>query len=93
VLVHVTGLGPVNPPLAAGQTAVPDTPSTPAVAVAATIGGKSAQVISAQASGSSAGVVDIWLTTPNLYDGDHYISVGARGVFTSTRIPIKVKNP
>jgi uncharacterized protein (TIGR03437 family) len=93
VLMHVTGLGLLNPPLATGQAASADTPSVPVAAVSATIGGKSAQVISAQASESAAGVVDIWLTTPNLYEGDHYISVGAMGVFTSTRVPIKVKNP
>jgi uncharacterized protein (TIGR03437 family) len=93
VLVQVTGLGTVNPPLATGQIGAADTPSTPVAAVTATIGGKKAQVISAQASGSSAGVADIWLTEPDLYDGDHYISVGAMGVWTSTRIPIRVKNP
>jgi uncharacterized protein (TIGR03437 family) len=93
VLVHVTGLGRVNPLLATGQTAAADTPSTPVAAVTATIGGKNAQVVSAQASRSLAGVADIWLTTPDLYDGDHYISLGAMGAFTSTRIPIKVKNP
>jgi hypothetical protein len=89
---NVRGLGPVNPPLATGQTAPADTPSTPVAEVTATIGGKNARVISAQASELSAGVVDIWLSTPDLYDGDHYISVGAMGAFTSTRIPIKVKS-
>ena len=93
VLVHVTGLGSVSPPLATGQTTAADTPSTPVAAVTATIGGKDAQVISAHASVSTAGVIDVLLSTPNLYDGDHYISVGAMGVFTSTRIPIKVKTP
>lgn len=93
VLVNVTGLGSVNPPLVTGQTASSDMPSSPVVAVTATIGGKNAEVISAQASESLPGVVDVWLRTPNLYDGDHYITVGAMGVFTPVRIPIKVKNP
>lgn len=92
VLVQVTGLGIANPPIPASGPRR-GMPRRALNRVTATIGGKNAQVLAAQPSGSSAGVTDIWLITPDLYDGDQYISVGAMGVFTSTRVPIKVKNP
>jgi uncharacterized protein (TIGR03437 family) len=93
VLVQVTGLGLADPLSAVGGPRRRLLRSDAPMRVIATICGKNARIISAQANESSPGVTDIWLTTPDLYDGDHYISVGAMGVSTSTRIPVKVKNP
>lgn len=90
--VQVTGLGMLNPSPEEGQPASAGAPSIPVAAVTATVGGKKAELISARASETAPGVVDLSIRTPNLYNGDHYISVGAMGIYTSERVPIKVKN-
>jgi uncharacterized protein (TIGR03437 family) len=90
ILVRLTGQGPVKPANSDGQAASADSPSAPAGLITATVGGKRAKVISASMSTAEAGVLEVWLEVPNLYDGDHSGRI-AVGPFASNVLPIMVK--
>ncbi len=75
ILVHLTSQGPVDPPIPTGHAATPGQPSTPELPLTATLGGKEARVLSAQMSETEAGILDVWLEAPRLYDGFHRVAV------------------
>jgi uncharacterized protein (TIGR03437 family) len=75
ILVRLTGQGLVKPAIPAGQAASMDDPSQPALPVTAFTGTKRMEVLSARMSTTEAGVLDVWLTVPDLYEGEHQFSV------------------
>ena len=80
ILVHVIGYGAVKPPIPSGQAGQPDVTYQTSMLLTATVGGKSAKVLSY--TPSVAGVLDVWIEVPDLYPGDHYVRVSVGPVST-----------
>lgn len=57
--------------------------------VTAYTGMKELRVVSATMSTTDAGVLDVWVEVPGLYDGDHYVTVKV-GPLTAGVLPVKV---
>ncbi len=90
ILVRLTGQGAVRPPVPSGQAA--GGTAIPAQLLTATIGGKAAPVLSAAMSATEAGVLEVWLQVPDLYPGDHMVSISI-GPLSAGILPIKVAAP
>ena len=75
VLVKLTGQGTVRPSIPSGQAAPIDIPSKPVLPVSAFVGSKPIKIVSALMSTSEAGILEVWLEIPNLYAGDHLLSI------------------
>ncbi|QOY88157.1 SBBP repeat-containing protein [Paludibaculum fermentans] len=89
MLIRLTGQGAVSPALPDGQAASLEVPSTPVLPVTAYTGMKELRVVSATMSTTDAGVLDVWVEVPGLYDGDHYVTVKV-GPLTAGVLPVKV---
>ncbi|MGJ5818244.1 SBBP repeat-containing protein [Paludibaculum fermentans] len=89
ILVRVTGQGAVAPAIPDGQAASVENPSKPILPVTAYTGQKPLTVLSAQMSTSEAGVLDVWVQIPELYEGDHFVSVQV-GPLSAGVVPIRV---
>jgi uncharacterized protein (TIGR03437 family) len=89
ILVRLTGQGAVKPPLASGSAASIETASVSVGMLTAYFGTKAAKIESAKMSAFEAGVLDVWVTVPNLYAGDHFLSINI-GPVSAGNLPIKV---
>jgi len=78
ITVLLTGIGPVDPPLATGETAPADTPAKAVLKANATIDGQPVEVTSLRLVPGTIGIAKAEIAAPSLPDGDYplVISVG-----------------
>ena len=68
--MRLNGQGRITQPIADGQAATADIPSKPVLPVTAWVGTKPVKILSSLMSSTEAGVLEVWMELPNLYDGD-----------------------
>ncbi len=79
IILWVTGLGPTNPPVAAGHQ-VPNQIYSVAGSLRVTIGGAQAELFGAALAPGNASLYQIALRVPELANGDHSTVITANGI-------------
>src|ERR1035438_4738734 len=94
IVIYCAGLGPVNPPVAAGSAAPSAPPANTTNPVTVTIGGKSAQVFFGGLVGGFAGLYQVNAYVPKgITPGDAVPLVVTVAGFESAPVTVAVKEP
>jgi uncharacterized protein (TIGR03437 family) len=92
IVIYCAGLGPVNPPVAAGSAAPSSPPAVTTNPVTVTIGGKSAQVFFSGLVGGFAGLYQVNAYVPTgIAPGDAVPLVVSVDAFNSAPVTVAVK--
>jgi uncharacterized protein (TIGR03437 family) len=86
ISIYLTGIGPLDTPVATGQPAPSATLVRATSPVTVTIGGVDAPVSFAGLSPGSTGLAQINATVPNVPSGDQPIAVTVRGIASNTAL-------
>jgi uncharacterized protein (TIGR03437 family) len=86
VAAYLTGLGPVDPPVATGVAASANPISYLIGMATATVGGQSAQVTFAGLAPGYAGLYQVNILLPQLAPGDYPLQISAGGQMSNTQL-------
>ena len=90
ILIRYTGQGPVVPPVPTGDVRADVIVSIPASPIVASLGGKTANIVSPQMSSTMPGVLEVRLQVPDLFSDDYYVQIKI-GAVSSPSAPVRVQ--